>query len=60
MKNFDLNVYGVSEMSEAQTRDVNGGIWWVAGIVVGLILSELNDRNSASDFAEGFAAAKSS
>ena len=26
MKNFDLNAYGVSEMSEAQTRDVNGGI----------------------------------
>jgi len=26
MKNFDLNAYGVSEMSETQTRDVNGGI----------------------------------
>jgi hypothetical protein len=26
MKNFDLNAYSVSEMSEAQTRDVNGGL----------------------------------
>jgi len=26
MKNFDLNAFGVSEMSESQTRDVNGGI----------------------------------
>ena len=26
MKNFDLNAYSVSEMSEIQARDVNGGI----------------------------------
>ena len=27
MKNFDLNAYGVKEMSETQTREVNGGIY---------------------------------
>jgi len=26
MRNFDLNALGVSEMSESQTRDANGGV----------------------------------
>ena len=28
MKKLDLNAYGVSEMSETQTREVNGGGEW--------------------------------
>ena len=26
MKNFDLNAFGVNEMSEIQARDLNGGL----------------------------------
>ncbi|GHT40360.1 hypothetical protein AGMMS49965_08510 [Bacteroidia bacterium] len=42
MKNLNLNAYGVSEMSEAQMREVEGGSWWkilieVATVVVSVV-----------------------
>ena len=37
MKNLDLNAFGVSELSETQTRDVNGGIVFEL-IVIGIAL----------------------
>ncbi len=56
MKNLNLNAYGVSEMSSVETQNANGG--WLWGVVIGIIISELLDRNAASDFVDGYNAAK--
>jgi hypothetical protein len=53
MKNLELNGLGVQEMNATEMREVDGGWFWV-GLALGLILGELNDRNSGSDFREGF------
>jgi len=38
MKKFDLNAYGVEEMCESQTREVNGGEVVIALIMLGCAL----------------------
>jgi len=57
MKSLNLNAYGVSEMSLNETRNVDGGnpLLW---LLIGIVVAELLDRDAASDFAEGYNAAK--
>jgi len=57
MKNFDLKACGVSEISEREMKEVNGGWFWV-GIVLGLLIAECLDKNAANDFEEGRQAAR--
>lgn len=45
MKNLDLNGFGVLEMNATEMRETDGGSFWL-GILIGLALSELNDRNA--------------
>ena len=59
MKTLDLNAYGVMEMNEAEMQSANGGfLQLLAGLVVGVIVAELLDRNAARDFMDGWNAAK--
>ena len=52
MKTLNLTLYGVKEMNETQMSEVNGGggVLW---LVIGLIVSEMLDRNARRDFADG-------
>jgi hypothetical protein len=57
MKNLDLTSMGVHEMSTLEMKETNGGnplIWLIAGIII----SEVLDRDSPSDFMEGYNAAR--
>jgi hypothetical protein len=63
MKNFDLASYGVVEMSQQDTQLIDGGIFgiddvFVAGILIGICIAEMLDRNAGEDFNEGRQAAK--
>ncbi len=49
---MNLNTLGVQEMNANEMQTTDGGIW---PILVGVLISELLDRDSPSDFAEGFA-----
>ena len=44
MKNFDLNAYSVSELSEIQARDVNGGIVPIPPIPAVFILIKVLEK----------------
>ncbi|GHT01089.1 hypothetical protein AGMMS49525_00920 [Bacteroidia bacterium] len=59
MKTLDLNACGVSEMSSAQMRNVNGGLAPIMWLLIGIVVSECLDRHAAADFAEGFNDARS-
>ena len=60
MNTLDLNAYGVQEMNKQEMVETDGGGLglFFAGLVVGLILAELNDRNAGNDFREGFNAGR--
>ena len=56
MKNFDLNLNacGVSEISEREMKEVNGGVWW--SVIVAYILLEalVNPTAHCNALVEGF------
>ena len=57
MKNLDLNAMGVNEMNEVEMKQTEGGLLPIFWFLIGMVASELQDRNSGRDFAEGYAAA---
>jgi len=57
MKKFDLNAYGVEEMCESQTREVNGG-WWQFVVTYIIIEAALNPNAHINAFMEGYNSVK--
>jgi hypothetical protein len=57
MKNLDLNNYGVQEMNAGEMREIEGGLANLVWFAIGLIASELLDRNAGNDFRAGYQAA---
>ena len=41
------------ELNAQELKGVNGGGVFVAGIIIGVLIAEMLDRNAGSDFEEG-------
>jgi lactobin A/cerein 7B family class IIb bacteriocin len=41
------------ELDAQELKGVNGGGVFVAGIIIGVLIAEMLDRNAGSDFEEG-------
>ena len=44
---------GFMELDTQELADVNGGGAFIAGIIIGVLIAEMLDRNARSDFEEG-------
>jgi hypothetical protein len=55
-QSLDLNAYGVEEMSVAEMRETDGGLWGglIIGLIVSMIVSEIMYPNTKVDYQAGF------
>ncbi len=59
MNNLDFNAMGVSNLTEVEMKNIEGGWANLIWLAIGIIVSECLDRNAGKDFQEGYNAARS-
>lgn len=54
MNSLKLNINGIEEISLLDSQKINGGMGAVGWLLLGIIISEILDRNAPNDLEEGY------